>query len=129
MNIRQNQCVEGIDVRLYSCTKSIKICQLVDDNTIFVKNIQSAKEAIKVVENFGKVSGTKLNKSETEVPWSGDNFSPQRFFDDIPWKYGPFKALGICFSKTSLEINKLNWEDKIGKPKRILDKKKFDLLL
>ena len=45
MHIRQNECVEGIDVRLDSCLKSIKICQLADDTTIFAKNIQSAKEA------------------------------------------------------------------------------------
>ena len=49
----------------------------------FVKNIQSAKEAIEVVEKFGKVSGTKLNKSKTEVLWLGDN-PPQSFLDDIP---------------------------------------------
>ena len=65
MHICQNECVEGIDVRLDSCLKSIRICQLADDTTIFVKNIQSAKEAIDVVEEFGKVSGTKLNKSNT----------------------------------------------------------------
>ena len=47
MHIRQNECVEGIDVRLDSCLKSIKICQLADDTTIFVKNIQSTKEAIR----------------------------------------------------------------------------------
>ena len=121
MHIRQNECVEGIDVRLDSCLKSIKICQLADDTTIFVKNIQSAKEAIEVVEKFGKVSGTKLNKSKTEVLWLGDNPPPQSFLDDIPWTYGPIKSLGIYFIKNSVEANKLNWDDKIEKPKRILD--------
>ena len=121
MHIRQNECVEGIDVRLDSCLKSIKICQLADDTTIFAKNIQSAKEAIKVVEKVGKVSGTKLNKSKTEVLWLGDNPPPQSFLNDIPWTYCPIKSLGIYFSKNSVEANKLNWDDKIEKLKRILD--------
>ena len=99
--------------------KSVKICQLADDTTIFVKNIQSAKEAIKVVEKFGKVSGTKLNKSKTEVLWLGDNPPPQSFLGDIPWTYGPIKSLGIYFSKNSVKAN--NWDDKIEKLKRILD--------
>ena len=44
---------------------------IADDTTIFVKNIKSAKEAIKVKKDFGKVAGTKLNKSKTEVLWLG----------------------------------------------------------
>ena len=118
MHISQYECVEGIGVRLDACLKSIKIYQLADDTTIFVKNIQSA---INAVEKFGKVSGTKLNRPKTEVLWLGDNPPPQSFLDDIPWKYGPIKSFGICFSKNSVEANKLNWDDKIEKLKRILD--------
>ena len=51
----------------------------------------------------------------------GDNPPPQSFLDDIPWTYGPIKSLGIYFSKNSVEANKLNWDDKIEKLKRILD--------
>ena len=103
MRIRQNECVEGIGVRLDSCLKTIMICQLADDTTIFVKNIQSAKEASKVVENFGKVSGTKLNKSKTEVLWQGDHPPPQNFLGDTPWTHGPFKSLVSTLVKFQLK--------------------------
>ncbi len=121
ISIRQNEQVEGIDVNIESGTKSIKICQLADDTTIFVKNTKSAKEAIKVIENFGKVAGTKLNKSKTEVLWLGKNPPPENFLDNIPWTYGPIKSLGIYFSKNTIVSNKLNWDDKLEKLKRILD--------
>ena len=117
MHIRQNKCVEGIDVRLDSCLKSIKICQLADDTTIFVKNIQSAKEAIEVVEKFGKVSGTKLNKSKTEMLWLGDNPPPQTFLRHMVLS----NLWESILVKKSVEANKLNWDDKIEKLKRILD--------
>jgi hypothetical protein len=120
-NIRQNDNVEGIDVNVENSKRSIKICQLADDTTIFVKNIRSAKEAIKIIENFGKVSGTVLNKKKTEVLWLGKNVPPDDFLGDIPWSHGPVKSLGIFFSKNSIESNKLNWDDKIEKLKRILD--------
>ena len=53
--------------------------------------------------------------------WLGDNPPPQSFLGDIPWTYGPIKSLGIYFCKNSVEANKLNWDDKIEKLKRILD--------
>lgn len=43
--------------------KEIKLSQLADDTTIFVKNSEEIDEVIKCIEEFSRISGLKMNKS------------------------------------------------------------------
>ena len=43
----------------------IKLCQLADDMTLFLRDNSSVYEAIQVFEEFYRYAGLKLNKSKT----------------------------------------------------------------
>ena len=53
--------IKGIVVN-HSC---IKLCQLADDMTLFLRDNSSVNEAIQVFEEFYRYAGLKLNKSKT----------------------------------------------------------------
>jgi len=47
--------------------RTLKITQLADYTTLFLKNATENPTVIKIVEEFGNYSGLKLNKEKTEV--------------------------------------------------------------
>ena len=70
--IRTNRIIEGIKVKVDS-VKSLKITQLADDTTLFVKNETDIKHSLLIVDEFGKHSGLKLNRGKTEGLWIGSS--------------------------------------------------------
>lgn len=62
--INNSASVKGF--KISSTTNEIKCIQHADDSTFPVKDIESLGHVVKIIENFGSVSGTKLNLSKTE---------------------------------------------------------------
>jgi len=94
INIRQDQNIEGIDVAGYTQ----KICLYADDTTCFMKDTKSAINLFKVLKDFEKVSGFKINKDKTEGVWIGSlKHSESRPFN-IRWPENTVKGLGVHFS-------------------------------
>ena len=58
----------------------VKLSQFVDDTTLICKNIQSIKENIMIINNFGEISGLKLNKKKTKAIWIGSEKNKTRPF-------------------------------------------------
>ena len=58
--------VRGIEIKLNSITDNLKICQLADDTTLFLKTKYEITIAMNIIEEFGNLSGLKLNKNKTE---------------------------------------------------------------
>jgi hypothetical protein len=52
-------------------TGNIKMCQLADDTTLFQKTKHEITIAMNIIEEFGNLSGFKLNKNKTEGIWLG----------------------------------------------------------
>ena len=75
----------------------IKISQYADDTTIFVRDEQSARRALCLLDAFGQVSGLRLNMSKTDFVWLGCNRMSQ---EPICGKActNQFKSLGVIFS-------------------------------
>ena len=80
--------LRGIEIKLNSITGNIKICQLAGDTTLFLKTKRGITIAMNIIEEFGSLSGLKLNKYKTEGIWLG------RLKDtkDITWTNEPDKA-------------------------------------
>ena len=57
---------------------------------------------------------------KTEGIWLSKNGSIPTDVLDIKWSIGPVKSLGIYFGLNETEIQKLNWESKLDKLKRLL---------
>ena len=88
---KQSDNVNGIHVD----NQEIKLCQLADDMTLFVININSVRSVILLFEECYRYSGLKLNKGKTEaviikgsVPITKDEYLRIKCIN------GPFKNLG-----------------------------------
>lgn len=62
--INNSDSVKGF--KISNTQNEIKCIQHADDSTFPVKDIESLEHVVKIIENFGSVSGTKLNLSKTE---------------------------------------------------------------
>ena len=115
IHIRNNDKIRGIKEG-----KSVhKICQLADDTTLFLQDIESLGETILQLKNFQACSGLKINLEKTEVIPIGvskqkDINLPKSLSSSVINK-GPFKTLGIWFSHDCNEMIRLNYQSKINK--------------
>ena len=126
-NIRNNPNIKGFQLPYDNIPPAwaqkdteIKISQVADDTTVFTRDKKSTFEIIKTIVLFSKVSGLKLNMQKTEGIWLSKNGDVPTDVLDIKWSTGPVKSLGIYFGLNETEIQKLNWESKLDKLKRLL---------
>ena len=65
--ITQEKEIQGINI----FGKELKFSQFADDTTLLNSNCSSVNKAIAVLDNFGDISGLKLNPSKTKALWLG----------------------------------------------------------
>ncbi len=120
-HIRQNDRITGLSLD-DNGSKCIKIIQYADDSTLLLNNTSEMKEAIKCLDIFGKVAGTKVNKSKCEGLWIGSNKHRQNgcTMHDIKWPTHPIRYLGIYIGHDTKECDKLNYDTKVAKIDDIL---------
>ena len=115
--IRQDKEIQGIKV----LGKELKLSQFADDTTLLNSNCNSVKQAIAVLDNFGDISGLKLNPSKTKALWLGS----WRHRKDKPfgfqWHEKPIRVLGTFISYNEKENEKSNFTLKLQKLKTIFD--------
>ena len=119
INIRLNNKIPGIIVE----HTEVKISQLADDTTLFLKDLNSVNTLFKFLDYFGTCSGLQLNQSKTEAIWLGQNTNEHK--DEQPlnlnWNKNFFKCLGIwCHTDTNLMIEK-NYKERLTKLKNLLN--------
>ena len=116
ISIRANNSIKGLIIN----NITYKILQLADDTTLFIKDQSSLKCAFDVIERFGFCSGLKLNKSKTELIALDDNIKRDKNLH-VSWNNGPFKTLGVWFTKNEDEMYNLNFRDKLPQLGQILN--------
>ena len=121
IEIRNNEKVQGIVVG-----KNIfKICQLADDTTLFLDNLNSIIQAVKIFQEFTKCSGLKMNLEKSEVIPIGTLKLKEVILPKCVSKLvvnkSAFKTLGIYFSPDINESVNLNFEPKISAMKTIIN--------
>ena len=118
IKIRECNTIKGIalpriDESQTNC--SAKIQQYADDTTIFVKDCSDLNNAIKIVDQFSKFSGLRLNRNKCEGMWVGSPI-PEGMEHVMRWckKGETVKILGVHYSpsKPASEISQ-NWDIKI----------------
>ena len=97
----------------------IKIGQLADDTTLFLKDMYNLEKALEILEAFYTCSGLKLNKSKTEIFYLG-NTNHRPTCENLSTA-NSFKALGIYFCKDMEEMIEHNLEERLKKFKNILN--------
>ena len=117
--IRQSNEVKGI--QLYG--NEIKLCQFADDTNLFCADLMSVENGLRIIKEFGEISGLKLNIEKTKAMWLG-KWSKVKYKPlNLKWVNCPTKILGIHFSydeKASMN-NELNFNLKLQRLQSNLD--------
>ena len=71
IKLRETKHIRGVEIKLNSITGNLNICQLADDTTLFLKTKHEIIIAMNIIQEFGNLSGLKLNKNKTEGIWLG----------------------------------------------------------
>ena len=74
IKIRERITIKGIALPRIDesqTNSSAKIQQYADDTTIFVKGLSNLNNALKIVDQFTKFSGLRLNRNKCEGMWVG----------------------------------------------------------
>ena len=72
IKIRHSSNIKGVQIN----TKEIKLTQLADDTTLFLKDISSLQHSFELINKFHTCSGLKLNYTKTEIlPLGKFNFT------------------------------------------------------
>ena len=104
--LRQEKEIKGINIGKNDT--EIRLTQLADDMTLFVKDVLSGEKAIEVVEEFGTISGVHLNRNKTKALWLG-KICPDETIKNLSWCDTFVKSLGIYFSKKKDLSLDMNW--------------------
>ena len=116
LHIKQNQDITGIIVG----NSSIKVSQLADDTTLFLKDTHSLKVALEFLEKFKLSSGLKLNKIKTEVIWIGAETKCIEKPLGLKITNTTVRCLGILCNTDINSVIKENFTTKIKKIKKLL---------
>ena len=115
IKIRNNKDIKGIKIG----DIEIKVVQMADDTTSFLKDDNSLKEILVTLEEFRKYAGLKLNKGKSEIMWLGIQKDSNEMPCGLKCVKGT-KALGIFFSYNIKEMVEKNFGQKIKELKKIL---------
>ena len=114
--IRKNKEIEGITLG----KNEIKLSIFADDLTTFVKNTKSFRLLVMLLENFGNISGLKINEEKTEAYWLGSlHAAPENI--GISTVNKPMKILGIYFTYDWQKYQELNFESIIKSIKKSIN--------
>ena len=73
--VRNNKSIRGFSLG----NDEVKISQYADDTTLILNGSEkSLTSAIQVLDDFGKISGLKLNDSKTEARWIGSKIGQEQ---------------------------------------------------
>ena len=64
--IRNNKDIKGINIISGGVEREIKLCQYVDDTNIFLKNSTYIAPCLNIIQDFEKISGSKLNMNKNK---------------------------------------------------------------
>ena len=93
IKIRNDRSIEGIRLG----DQEIKVIQMADDTTSFLKDSGSLDKMLEVLDKFHTYAGLKLNLTKSEVMWLGNDKENNNSPSGLKMVKGA-KALGIYFS-------------------------------
>jgi hypothetical protein len=109
--IRENPRIEGITINGIT----FKIGQYADDTVLYLKNQESLKIALSILELFSKCTGLCMNREKSESVWIGasSNYLHKPF--GLKWTQKPIKTLGIYISNSKKEMLDINYNERLNK--------------
>ena len=118
LKIRQSPNCRGI--RLPN-DKEARISQFADDTTIITNNTDSLRSHLQTIEEFGAISGLKLNRKKTKAMWLGSMKHNTSKILEFKSTREPVKVLGIFLGYNQDKIIEENFLSRIRKMKTRLN--------
>ena len=115
--IRQEPSITGIKIFGHE----IKLGQFADDTNLFCADLISVENALKTVEDFGRLAGLNLNIKKSKAIWLGKWEKNKSYPLQLKWLRSPVRLLGIHVSYDEKGNNELNFNLKIRKLQTNLD--------
>ena len=115
--IRQSKLVKGINI--YG--NEVKVNQFADDTNLFCEDITSVEKSLCLVNEFGSISGLKLNVKKTKALWLGKWRNSRTTPLQLSWPRDPVKILGIYFSYDGKNDDHYNFNLKVQKLQTHID--------
>lgn len=117
ISVRENNKIEGIMVD----DVEIKISQLADDTTCYLRNTNSVTELVNTLNVFGKCSGLKINIEKTKAKFIGSLIDSEDYVSDLEWTKDSLASLGVVISGNNLDHYELNYNKRILNLKYLLN--------
>ena len=117
--IRNNTNIKRISVN----NQEVKISQYADDTLILDGSLKSLSYSLDLLDDFGKVSGLKLNDRKTEALWIGSCIGNDQITlpsKNFKWPKAKVKALGLWISTDSDMSASLNYNEKLENVRKML---------
>ena len=111
ISIRENSDIKGITIE----GEETKLLQYADDTTAVLADIDSVHA---LMDEFGTLSGLKVNSSKTEGMWIGSLKNNEEKPFGIKWPGGSIKALGVFFSYDDNQLCTKNFTEKLDSIKK-----------
>ena len=92
--IREDYSLGGIKI----FGKEYKISQFADDTSLFLNNFTSVQNSLKLLDEFGNISGLKLNVEKTKAIWLGSQRCNESKPFGLKWTRKPVRTLGTFIS-------------------------------
>lgn len=109
--IKRNKDIKGVRI---GDVESI-LSQYADDIQFTLDGSEtSLHETLTTLEQFGKISGLKMNTEKTRALWFGSKINCKMKLCtnwDLNWSQAPLKILGIIYTPQTQKIAKLNFDD------------------
>ena len=115
--LRQTTEINGINL----FGNEVKISQFADDTNLFCTDIISVENSLNKVNNFGVISGLKLNVKKTKAIWLGKWSKNKTTPLQLQWVNKPVKILGIYLSYDDNKNKHFNFDLKVKKLQTKLD--------
>ena len=114
--LKDKKYIEGIKIG----ADKIKSPFYADDMTVTLANISSVETLIKILNDFEKCSGLKMNLSKTKAMWIGASKHSLEKPLGLEWRSG-VKTLGIHFSCDQEQVIKQNFHERLKDVQKIIN--------
>ena len=118
--VRNNKKIRGLSLG----NDEVKISQYADDTILILDGSEkSLTSAIQFLDDFGKISGLKLNDSKTEALWIGSKIRHEQILvsgKKLKWPKYKVKTLGLWLSTDPDTALRLNYNEKTENIRKLL---------
>jgi exonuclease III len=117
ISIRAKDNIHGLKLN----NVTMKISQMADDTTIFVKDTASVKNVLDLLNHFANCAGLKLNKEKTQAIQLGEESKKISCKFGLNWDQEYVKVTGVVVGKNIKDAQSRILEEKLVKIQSLLN--------